>query len=307
MKYTKFIIAGILALSLTACTSTTNTSEETYSAATESTSAVAEAETSAEEETTTTSEAEAESEATEETTNAAEDVPTDDTANSELIAAYVDILTESINNGVFASPTMTSECTFLPLDINDDGEPELVFLANKYDGYAFDIDGNVLWISTYGDIETADFLLCNKNNQLVWLYKGSSEMSTTPQYIVQEVNGNNTMYVWVDRDGISGAVYNFDEKEYAKYSNVPYYWNNEGDLESLMSISIVDTASTSDDCYALYDNYFGDYTEVESFVWSDKAVPFTQIIKDAAVAKDASTCQDELYTWVETMLTSYYE
>lgn len=74
-KHSKFIIAGILILALTACTANTETAEETSSQLTESTSAVTEAETSAEEETTTT--AEAESEESEETT-AAEDTSSDD-------------------------------------------------------------------------------------------------------------------------------------------------------------------------------------------------------------------------------------
>lgn len=74
MKHTtKLIIAAIMAVVMTSCTSNTETAEETSSQLTESTSAVTEAETSAEESTTTTAEAEAESEESEETTSAEED------------------------------------------------------------------------------------------------------------------------------------------------------------------------------------------------------------------------------------------
>ena len=287
MKHNKLIIAGILALALTACTSNTNTAEETSSATTENTSAVAEAETSAEESTTTTDGAEVESEAAE------EDVPADDTANSELIATYVDVLSDKINSGEFSDAWGMTALSFLPLDINNDSMPELLYSGYLVQGDILDIDGNSLdkgfycpddaKVSYCEDVETGDtFWLTNGKLPRITVHDGYD------CYAVRTLGGHwDSLLVDVYDDGtIEGTM--------------GYYTDG-------IDFTKIETADTKEGCYDLYDRYFGKYMVIDEFTWSDKAVFMPTEFKDACLAQDASTCQDELYDWVESMLTSYYE
>ena len=265
MKNNKFIIAGLLALALTACTTNTNTAEET-SQLTESTSAVTEAETSAEESTTTTDGAEVESEATEETTAAEEDVPADDAVNSELAAVYANTLCDiAEDNGVMGIDAYL-------LDINNDATPELIVKEYGQSGTAYAIynaqgyAATGLWndvdeifmdyadsditttLQLYKDTETDSYALLYRADAVGMFGNGNCLLdaamrseSLTAMSSVDMGTGDKNLSVTVFVDGMEAKT---AETSCAMADVDSRTW---GEWEDIASVE------------ALYDTYFGKY------------------------------------------------
>ena len=141
MKNNKFIIAGLLAFALTACTSNSETSEETTSP-TESITTTAEESTVTEDKPVTADSEETTEAESEDTTAAEEDVPAavEDTMTAELIEELSETYTSVIADEVYNRHFWRNLYGNL-IDITGDDIPELVL---TYD------DGGVYYWAVYG-------------------------------------------------------------------------------------------------------------------------------------------------------------
>ena len=282
MKNNKFIIAGLLALALTACTSNSETAEETTSP-TESISTTAEESTSTEAESVSADDEEAEDES-EETTAAEKDVPAaaEDAMTAELIEELSETYTSVISDAAYNQGVMSLYGNLI--DITEDGIPELVLTQAHNSGYSWSIIGTdgkslpALWDNNivsfddgglFYDYPTATFV------EGLYLYKNADTDGNVLMYTASASYMNNSKFTYVAGFGndnkyiIVNGVMNADNT--AQDIEISVYENDAVIGTATATRTLAEQASDGyvfsdwDDLTEveeLYQTYFGNYERV---------------------------------------------